>query len=70
MNAIFSFDLNEPEDKEKFEIYCKALEMDRKIDKFSEFLRRNWKHAELPSSAEELLEIIQQNFAEIFFGDD
>jgi hypothetical protein len=69
MNATLSFDLNEPEDKDKFEIHCKAEKMHIAIEHFSEFLRRNWKHKELSEIQHEILEEIQTQFAETFFGD-
>jgi hypothetical protein len=69
MNATLSFDLNDPEDKESFYLYMDAHKMHDAIEKFSEFLRRNWKHKELSETQHEILEEIQTKFAETFFGD-
>jgi hypothetical protein len=70
MNAILSFDLNEAEDRDKFEIHIKAEKTYFAVEQFSEFLNRRWKHEDITPEQYKMHNEITEKFADIFFGDE
>jgi len=67
--ATLKFDLNDPEDAEKFEIHCKAIKQRCARDEFSEYLRRELKHRDITDEQTTLIHEIREKFEELFFGD-